>query len=170
MRISQGLKSALSFGVGMFITFSADHSAQIGLIALAIFAIGLAILNVAVALIQSRGVAAIESIPLSVISLTIGLFAAFLVFQADNEGKIGAFIALVTTWGLLAGVMELYQSRKTRGTSASRDYLISAVLALLLGVLFLVAPLDIISAVGFFGAYLVLSAVHIGIAAASPAK
>lgn len=170
MRISQGLKAALSFAVGLFITFSALHSAQIGLIALAIFATGLAIVNVAVALVQQRGVAAIESIPLSVISLTIGLFATFLVFQSDDEGKIGAFIALVTTWGLLVGVMELYQSRKTRGTRASRDYLISAVLALLLGALFLVAPLDIVSAVGFFGAYLVLSAVHVGIAAATPAK
>jgi hypothetical protein len=38
-----------------------------------------------------------------------------------------------------------------------------------LAVLFLLAPLDIVSQVGFFGAYLMMSGVHIGIAAASPA-
>jgi hypothetical protein len=36
--------------------------------------------------------------------------------------------------------------------------------------LFLIVPLDIVSAVGFFGAYLVLSAVHLGISAATPTK
>jgi hypothetical protein len=36
--------------------------------------------------------------------------------------------------------------------------------------LFLAVPLDIISAVGFFGAYLVLSAVHLGISATTPSK
>ena len=41
-------------------------------------------------------------------------------------------------------------------------------LSIVLGLLFLVAPLDIVSAVGFFGAYLVISGVQLGVAAASP--
>jgi hypothetical protein len=36
--------------------------------------------------------------------------------------------------------------------------------------LFLIAPLDIVSAVGFFGAYLALSAIHLGISALTPKK
>ena len=48
--------------------------------------------------------------------------------------------------------------------------MISSVLSLLLGVLFLAAPIDIVSAVGFFGAYLVLTGVHLAIAAFTPEK
>jgi uncharacterized membrane protein HdeD (DUF308 family) len=50
----------------------------------------------------------------------------------------------------------------------SREHLITAGLALVLGLLFLVTPMDAVSSVGFFGAYLVLSSVHLGIAAFSP--
>jgi uncharacterized membrane protein HdeD (DUF308 family) len=67
--------------------------------------------------------------------------------------------------------LELYAARKEKiSTRTGRDYLISAVFAILLGALFLIAPLDIVSAVGFFGAYLVISAVHLGISALTPAK
>jgi uncharacterized membrane protein HdeD (DUF308 family) len=44
------------------------------------------------------------------------------------------------------------------------------VLSIVLGMLFLVAPLDIVSAVGFFGAYLIVSGVQLAVAAASPAS
>jgi uncharacterized membrane protein HdeD (DUF308 family) len=55
-------------------------------------------------------------------------------------------------------------------TPSGKDYLMSAVFALVLGLLFLAVPLDEVSAVGFFGAYLALSGVHLGIAAASVPK
>jgi hypothetical protein len=51
-----------------------------------------------------------------------------------------------------------------------KDNLLNAGFGLLLGVLFLIAPLDIVSAVGFFGAYLVLTGTHLGISAATPKK
>jgi hypothetical protein len=82
-----------------------------------------------------------------------------------------AFIYLVTGWGLVAGAFELYLARRQGfRTRTGKDALINAGLSLLLGMLFLLAPLDIVSAVGFFGAYLVLSAIHLAIAAATPSK
>jgi uncharacterized membrane protein HdeD (DUF308 family) len=82
-----------------------------------------------------------------------------------------AFIYLVTGWGLVAGAFELYLARRSGlKTRNGKDALINAVLSLLLGLLFLVAPLDIVSAVGFFGAYLALSGIHLAIAAATPSK
>jgi len=48
--------------------------------------------------------------------------------------------------------------------------LISALMALALGLMFLIATLDPVSAVGFFGAYLMLFGVHWGIASATPAN
>ena len=43
-----------------------------------------------------------------------------------------------------------------------------ALIALALGLMFLIATLDSVSAVGFFGAYLILFGVHWGIASATP--
>jgi hypothetical protein len=48
--------------------------------------------------------------------------------------------------------------------------LISAVFSLALGGLFLLASPDVVSAVGFFGAYLILLGVHWGIASAGDGK
>jgi uncharacterized membrane protein HdeD (DUF308 family) len=65
----------------------------------------------------------------------------------------------------------LYLARKAGlATRSGKDSLINAVLSLGIGMLFLIVPLDIVSAVGFFGAYLVLSGVHLGISATTPAK
>ena len=169
MRLSSGLRASISLAVGLFITFSQSHSASVGLLALGVYGIGLALITFAVHFIKQKGIATIEAIPFAIIALIIGVFA--LVVPEGDQTEVAAFIALITAWGLLSGVLELYAARKEKmSTRAGRDYLINAVLALLLGALFLFAPLDIVSAVGFFGAYLVISAVHLGISAATPAK
>ena len=153
----------------MFITFSQSHSASVGLLALGIYGVGLALVTMAVHFINQKGLATIEAIPFAIIALIIGVFA--LLVPEGDQTQIAGFIALVTAWGLLSGVLELYAARKERlSTRLGRDYLLNAVFALILGALFLFAPLDIVSAVGFFGDYLVISAVHLGISAATPAK
>lgn len=169
MRLSSGLRAAVSLAVGLFITFSQSHSASIGLASLGVYGIGLAAITLAVHFISRRGIATIEAIPFAVIAMIIGVFALFV--PEGNQTEVAGFIALVTAWGLLSGVLELYAARKEKlSTRAGRDYLLNAAFALILGALFLFAPLDIVSAVGFFGAYLVISAVHLGISAATPAK
>jgi hypothetical protein len=100
----------------------------------------------------------------------VGL-AALLVPATDPEASALVFVYLVTGWGLIAGAFEMYLARRSGfATRFGKDSLISASLSLLVGLLFLAVPLDIISAVGFFGAYLVLSAVHLGISATTPSK
>lgn len=170
MAIVLALRAAISLIVGVFITFSQSHSADVGLLALAIFAIGYAILNALGTAIWGKGLLAVENMPLTVAALVIGVLA-LLVPTADQLAQALAFGYLVTGWGLIAGSFELYLSRRAGFASRSgKDGLINASFSLLLGVLFLVAPLDIVSAVGFFGAYLTLSGVHLAIAAATPAK
>jgi hypothetical protein len=164
------LRAAISFAVGIFITFSQSHSADVGLLALAIFGLGFAFLNGLGSLIFSKGLQAVENLPLTVAAFLVGLLAV-LVPAADNDTSSVAFIYLVTGWGLIAGSFELYLARRSGfKTQSGKDSLLNAGFGLLLGALFLIAPLDIVSAVGFFGAYLVLSAVHLGIAAATPEK
>jgi hypothetical protein len=103
-------------------------------------------------------------------ALIVGL-AALLVPATDPDASGLVFVYIVTGWGLISGAFEMYLARRSGFASRfGKDSLISASLSLLIGLLFLAVPLDIISAVGFFGAYLVLSAVHLGISATTPSK
>ena len=178
-RVAQGARAAVSLAVGLFLTFSQSHGAEIGLLALGIFGLGFALLNGLASVLFQKGLAAIENVPLTMVALLIGIFAlmapntisgAIDVSATAAASDALAFKFLVTGWAIIAGAFELYQARRAGFKSANgRDLLINASFGLLLAVLFLLAPLDIVSQVGFVGAYLLMSGVHIGISAASPA-
>jgi uncharacterized membrane protein HdeD (DUF308 family) len=165
-----GVRAALSIAVGLFITFTQSHSAATGLFALAIFGIGFAVSNV-VSTIWAKGkYLSVESLPFTVIALAVGLFAAFIP-QTEPTAQALVFVYLVAGWAVISAAMELYLANRSGfRTRSGKDGLISAVLGLALGLLFLIAPLDIVSAVGFFGTYLVISGVHLAIAALTPQK
>jgi uncharacterized membrane protein HdeD (DUF308 family) len=163
-----GARSAVSVAVGLFITFTQSHSAATGLFALAIFGISFAVANVAATIWAKSKYLSVESLPLTLIALAVGLFAA-LIPQTEPTAQALAFVYLVAGWAVISGAMELYlANRSGYRTRAGKDGLISAVLGLALGLLFVIAPLDIVSAVGFFGTYLVISGVHLAIAALTP--
>jgi uncharacterized membrane protein HdeD (DUF308 family) len=165
-----GVKAAHSIAVGIFITFTQSHSAATGLFALALFGVGLAVANV-VATIWAKGkYLSVESLPFTVLALAVGLFAA-LIPQTEPTAQALVFVYLVAGWAVISGAMELYLANRAGfRTRSGKDGLISAVFGLALGLLFLIAPLDIVSAVGFFGTYLVISGVHLAIAALTPQK
>ncbi len=170
MKFALALRAAISFGVGIFITFNQSHSAATGLLALGIFGIGYALLNGIASGVWGKGIFSLESLPVTLAALIVGL-AALLVPAEDLQAAALVFVFLVAGWGLIAGAFELYLARRVGfATRSGKDGLISAVLGLGVGLLFLIVPLDIVSAVGFFGAYLVLSAVHLGISATTPNK
>ncbi len=170
MKFVFAARAAISFAVGIFITFNQSHSAATGLFALGLFGIGFAILNSVSSQVWAKGIFSLENFPLTLAALIVGV-AALLVPTGDLQAAALVFVLLVSGWGLIAGAFELYLAgRSGFSTRSGKDNLISAVLSLGIGLLFLIAPLDIVSAVGFFGAYLVLSAVHLGISAATPAK
>lgn len=169
MRYQQGYRAAISFALGIFITFSQAHGADIGLIVLAAFGFSLGLGGGALAFFQKSGLNPLQELPVATLALLIGMFSALAFSNTPNQ--LPAFLALVSAWGIISGAFELYQARRSGlKTVAGKDYLISAVFALLLGLLFLAVPLDEVSAVGFFGAYLALTGVHLGIAAASVQK
>ena len=170
MKIVFALRAAISFGVGIFITFNQSHSAATGLLSLGIFGIGFALLNGIGSAVWGKGIFSLENFPLTLTALIVGT-TAILVPVTEPNVAAPVFVSLVTGWGLIFGAFEMYLARAAGfATRFGKDSLISASLSLLIGLVFLIAPLDIISAVGFFGAYLVLSAVHLGISAATPSK
>jgi uncharacterized membrane protein HdeD (DUF308 family) len=165
-----GVRAIIFVAVGLFVTFTQSHSAATGLFALAVFGIGLAVANIPATIWDKRSYLSVESLPLTLISLAAGLFAA-LIPQTDPTAQSLAFVNLVSGWAVVSGAIELYlANRSDFRTRAGKDGLITAVLGLAIGLLFLIAPLDIVSAVGFFGAYLVICGVHLGIAALTPQK
>jgi uncharacterized membrane protein HdeD (DUF308 family) len=165
-----GVRSIIFVAVGLFITFTQSHSAETGLFALAVFGIGLAVANIAATIWENKNYLSVESLPMTLISLAAGLFAA-LIPQTDPTAQALAFVYLVSGWAVVSGAIEFYlANRRGFRTRAGKDGLITAVLGLAIGLLFLIAPLDIISAVGFFGTYLVICGVHLGIAALTPQK
>jgi hypothetical protein len=170
VKIVFALRAAISFGVGIFITFNQSHSAATGLLSLGIFGIGFALLNGIGSAVWGKGIFSLENFPLTLTALIVGT-TAILVPVTEPNVAAPVFVSLVTGWGLISGAFEMYLARAAGfATRFGKDSLISASLSLLIGLVFLIAPLDIISAVGFFGAYLVLSAVHLGISAATPSK
>jgi uncharacterized membrane protein HdeD (DUF308 family) len=170
MTIVLALRAAIAVAVGVFITFNQSHSAAVGLLSLAIFGLSFGVVNGVSTAIWGRGLTAIENLPLTLAAFIVGVLS-ILVPASDPEAQGMAFIYLVTAWGLITGSFELYLARREGfRTRMGKDSSISAGFSLLLGLLFLLAPIDIVSAVGLFGAYLVLTGVHLGIAASTPKK
>ena len=165
-----GVRAVIFATVGLFITFTQSHSAATGLFALAVFGIGLAVANIVATIWDKRKYLSVESLPLTLISLLAGL-SAVLIPQSDSTAQALAFVYLVSGWAVVSGAIEFYLANRSGfRTRAGKDGLITAVLGLAIGLLFLIAPLDIVSAVGFFGAYLVICGVHLAIAALTPQK
>jgi len=102
--------------------------------------------------------------------LPVLLLSLFALFQPE-EVFLALFITGVALLGVLTAAFEGYRAKAVGlSTRDGRDLLISALIALALGLMFMIATLDSVSAVGFFGAYLILFGVHWGIASATPAS
>lgn len=170
MRIIHLPRAALALAGGLFITFSQSHAAVVGLAVFALFAL----LSASGALFIERKQKPKKLLIHSVVSLIAAGMALAAIAQAlgtESDSARLVFLMLVAGWAIVVGAIELYlASREGFSERAGRDYLISAIFSLALGGLFLIALPDVVSAVGFFGAYLILLGVHWGIAAAGEGK
>lgn len=170
MRNESALRAIVALAVGLFVSFSGfaiTGAEWIGLWALAGFGISNAVLLVLSSILLMRAENRLnpESIPLAVISLLIGLLA---LFAASGEGSaaFAAFSSLVMAWGVLAGAFELYAARRLGFQSREgRDSAITAGFSLVLALLFLLTAPDAVTASGYFGMYLMLTGIFLGIAA-----
>ena len=166
MRLLLILRAEIFIGVGLFITFNQAHTYATGVLALALFAFGYAVVSF-LALMAKR-----QQVPILPTSLLIAVALAIGVATEVLAPNAGFWLAkLIAAWGITAGAIELAQAfRAGLKTARGRDLLISGGLSALFGVFFVAVPLAELDTVGFFGAYLILSAVHLGIAAASERK
>ena len=164
--------------LAVFITFSADHSARLGLIAFGAFALltGAIVISFSWVRLQ-RVVARPYFITSGAISLALGMVALLL-----TGGGIPALLLVLTAWTVLTGALEFYSGiRSRRRHVASGDWITVGAITLVAGVVFAVLPPDLaddfvsgdgstgvldsaVVAVGLLGAYAAVILVFLAIA------
>lgn len=143
------------------ITFSQDHSAQLGLIVFGCFAIATGVLLAGFSHRRMpRGTARTLVISQGVIGVLAGVGALLL-----NAAGVGVFLYLVSVWAAVTGFLELYSGVRVKpGNALSRDWLIAGAMTAILAIVFLLIAPDSVTAVGLFGAYAAILGVYLMIA------
>ena len=160
------LRAVPALAVGLIITFTADHSPALGLVALAGFGLASALVLALTSLRMRRG----EPLRplhrgLAVIAGTAG--ALGLVVLAAGGGGLALLLLLVGGYAVLAGALELVWGIRHRDRSPlARDAVVIGVGTLALAIVLALVG-DPVSAVGFFGAYAVVLGIFLLIAGLS---
>ncbi|MGV8912186.1 MAG: hypothetical protein ACOH14_06155 [Rhodoglobus sp.] len=170
-----------AIALAIAVTFSADHSARLGLVTLASFTLvtGAVILTASV-LSPDRGIARSLSIAQGAVTLATAIAA----FVATGGGQ-AYFVFLLTAFAAITGFIELYLGLRSRGRNASsRDWVFVGSLTALLALVVLLVPPGFsqpytgpdgidreltasIVVVGLLGAYWAILGVYLVIAALS---
>lgn len=167
--------------LGLVITFSQDHSAPFGLIAFGVFAI------VTAAVVLASGIRADRATRGLVLLQGVVTAIAGVAALVVPGGELGTLVLIVSAWAIVAGALEAVNGIRFRRTrTAARDWLITGVLTVLLGLAFLLVPQTFsdpyaieekgqvvfsgtvtaeILVVGILGAWAVVVGVQLGIAA-----
>lgn len=167
--------------IAIVITFSADHSARLGLITFGGFA---AVSGAILMLFGARRLAASGIRPYvlaqGAVSVALGIVALAL-----NAAGLATLFLVVTVWAAITGALELYIGLRTRRRHvASVDWITVGALTLLAGTVFVLVPPDLadqytnadgstgvldssVVAVGLLGAYAAIIVVFLIVAGLS---
>ncbi len=160
------LRAVPAIAVGLAITFSADHSALLGLVMLGVFGLASALVLLATSL-QLESTEPVRGLHrgLALVAAVAGVLAAMAAALVGSA--LPVLLLLIGGYAVLAGALELVWGIRHRGRSAlARDGVVIGIGTLALAiVLALVA--DPVSAVGFFGAYAVMLGIFLIIAGLS---
>lgn len=175
-RIVASIQAIAAFAAGILITFSQSHGAAIGMVALAIVSVGWAIAFGWSAIVDKKSRGRVFRAIISVASVAMAVFAiqsfaslAGVSGQVPIEKEAWAW-GLLESWGFAGALTEVILALFSKpGSIRRRDHLISAGLAGGLGLTQFFTPVDdAVTHVGFFGAYAVILAVHLGLSVLSP--
>jgi hypothetical protein len=163
MRLLNALR-AFVFSVGAaYLIFSQDHSAAVGLMVLQ--AVSSAIVVIGIIIFLTTKLRASDL----VIPTALAALVSSMTLILGNQDELFTLKTLVILFTLSLAIHEFVLAMKANSGDAI-ELRISSGLGSLIGLLFLLAPLDDLNAVGFFSAYLALSAVQRAVWAAGPAK
>lgn len=155
-------RAAVAAVAGCAITFSPDHSPAFGLAVFGGFALATGALSLVIGLrtLEGRG----RSLALA--SAAVTLLSGVGALVALPVAALLAFVALVAGWALVSGALEFSSGRRGRGLAA-RDSVTVGIGTMALGGVFAILPPHPVVSVGLLGAYAVVVAVYLAIAAFS---
>lgn len=119
------------------ITFTADHSAPLGLLTFGIYAaVTGAVLTASALRLASTGIVRGVTLAQGLLSLIAGV-----VSLALPAGGLPFFVFLLTAFAAITGFLELYLGLRSRGKSgSSRDWVFAGALTALLAIVVLLVP------------------------------
>ena len=150
------VRGALALVPTVLITFSADHSPAFGLTVFGMWAVaaGVVVGALAARLIADRTSRWIF-VAMGVLTAAAGLTALGL--RDTPSAGVGVFTYTVAVCAAVTGILELVAGLRARGRlAAARDWVIAGGLTCLLALVFVLLPLDPVTAVGLLGAYFVV--------------
>lgn len=173
-------RAALAAVAALMITFSTDHSANLGLSVFGGFAIATALVLALAAIIVYPAGRRWPALILAGLSFVLGMAGGIPALRSD-----GLFFGLVIAWAALAGLVELIAGIRQKGTEGARDAMVVGTLGLLLALTLAIVPAGylyqytspqgealeltgIIIGVGLFGGYAAIVTVFLGIAGLTP--
>lgn len=175
------MRAVPAIALALAVTFSADHSAALGLLTFGIFALVTGLGVATVALLASQGVAR----TVAVIQGGVGVLAGIAALTVIGGG-LAYLVLLVSAWAVLTGTLEIYRGLRSRATEpmAARDAMFVGAATVILAIAIQLVPPTLaqsfvvdgdehvltasIVVVGLLGAYWAIIGVYLAIAAASP--
>jgi hypothetical protein len=154
-----------------YLIFSQDHSSPVGIRVLQFISFALVIgplvmLRISKLKLTLKEIAIPTSIAFVIAVMTV-LFGGQ--YEGEDTDELFVLRSLVFLFAVGMAALEFLLSRKAKPEDVL-ELRISSTLGAITGLVFYFAPLDDLNAVGFFSAYLALSAVQRAVWAAGPTK
>ena len=150
------VRGALALVPAAVITFSQDHSPGLGLTVFGVWAVAAGVIVGALAarLVADRTARWIF-VANGVLTAAAGLTALGL--RDTASGGVGIFAFTVAVWAAITGILELVAGLRARGrVGAARDWVAAGAITCVLALVYVLIPLDPVTAVGLLGAYFVV--------------
>jgi uncharacterized membrane protein HdeD (DUF308 family) len=147
----------------LIITFSPNHSSQVGLLAYGVFAI---VSGLIVAVLSWRTVPEKSTRVTFLIQGVSGVLFGALAL-AFNGGGLGFFLFCATMNSAIGGFLELYAGLRHTKNPAARDWAVVGGLTVVFALILIFFPTDPVFAVGIFGAYAAIIGLFLVIAGLS---
>jgi len=165
------LRSVILAIAAAYLIFSQDHSAPIGIQVMQFVSVGLVIGSLVLYKIPKLNINLKDIAIPTTIAFVIAIMAVLFggQYEGEDTDELFVFRALVFLFVLSMSFFELFISLNAKPEDVL-ELRISSVLGGVTGLLFFFAPLDDLNAVGFFSAYLALSAVQRAVWASGPSN
>lgn len=168
MRSANILRASIFAIAAAFLIFNQDHSITIGTTVLQFVTAGIAFGGLVLIKTETSTKRSFIIVPAAIAAFVLGLTFIFSSGGTD-ESNLAVFTGLVAILAGGTAIAEFVSSRQAVDGD-KLELRISSALGLLTALVFWLAPLDALNAVGFLSAYLSVSAVQRAIWAAAPMK